>query len=227
MSTPTLNGLRDEVAAAARKLAAEGLLIGTAGNVSALDAATGLVAITATGVVLGDCSAEQVSVVDQGGALVHGDFEPTSELDLHLSLIATYGVGSVVHTHAPNATAIACVREDLPVLHYQQLLLGGTIRVAPYQTFGTPELAAGVVAACEGRNGALMANHGAVTHGSTLTKAVDNALLLEWCCQLFRHASTLGTPRALDEQQQLAVIETAIARDYGNQKPVGEGAGNS
>lgn len=219
MSAPNLEGLRDQVAAAARRLAAEGLLIGTAGNVSAQDQSTGLVAITATGVVLTDCTTEQVSVVDQHGTVIAGDLEPTSELDLHLAVISTYGVGAVVHTHAPNATAISCVRDDLPVLHYQQLLLGGSIRVAPYETFGSSALAAGVVAALADRSGALMANHGAVTHGSTLAKAVDNALLLEWCCRLFRHASALGTPRVLDELQQAAVIEAAIARDYGSQKP--------
>ena len=64
-----------------------------------------------------------------------------------------------------------------------------------------------------------MANHGAVTHGSTLAKAVENALLLEWCCRLFRHASTLGAPHVLDDQQQTAVIEAAIARDYGTPRP--------
>lgn len=216
MSTTDLEALRAQVADAARRLAEEGLLIGTAGNVSALDPGTGLVAITATGVVLGDCTPEEVSVVDPSGSLVAGDLEPTSELDLHLAVISTYGVGAVVHTHAPNATAVACVREDLPVLHYQQLALGGAIRVAPYETFGTPALAAGVVEALRDRSGALMANHGAVTHGATVAKAVENALLLEWCCRLFRHAATLGTPRELDDQQQLAVIEAAIARDYGS-----------
>lgn len=221
-----MSTVREEVAAAARRLADEGLLIGTAGNVSALDTETGLIAITATGVVLGDCTAEQVSLVDASGALVAGDLEPTSELDLHLSVIGTCGAGAVVHTHAPNATAVACVRADLPVLHYQQLALGGEIRVAPYATFGTPELAAGVVDALKDRSGALMANHGAVTHGVTLTKAVENALLLEWCCRLYRHASMLGTPRVLDEQQQRAVIEAAIARDYGNQRPAGAGEGS-
>lgn len=217
-----MNDLRAQVAAAARRLAEEGLLIGTAGNVSALDPETGLVAITATGVVLAEATAAEVTVVDQQGTVVAGDLAPTSELDLHLAVIGTYGVAAVVHTHAPNATAVACVREDLPVLHYQQLALGGALRVAPYATFGTAELATGVVDALRDRSGALMANHGAVTHGSTLTKAVENALLLEWCCRLFRHASQLGTPHALDEGQQRAVIEAALARDYGNPRPAGE-----
>ncbi|MCZ4498875.1 MAG: aldolase [Marmoricola sp.] len=207
--------LRAAVADAARRLADAGLLIGTAGNVSAVDPATGNLAVTATGVVLADCGPEHVSLVDPSGRLLEGDLAPTSELDLHLAVVATYGAGAVVHTHAPYATAISCVRDDLPVLHYQQILLGGTLRVAPYATFGTPELAAHVVEALRDRTGALMANHGAVSTGATLAQAVEGALLLEWCCRLFHDASVLGVPRVLDEAQQIAVIEAAIARDYG------------
>lgn len=214
-----MNPLRAEVASAARGLAEAGLLVGTAGNVSARDDATGLVAVTATGVVLAGCTPEQVTVVDADGGVVEGDLVPTSELELHLAVLAS-GPGAVVHTHAPAATAIACVRDELPVIHYQQLLLGGAIRVAPYATFGSSELASGVLAALEGRTGALLANHGTVTHGATLAAAVENALLLEWCARLYLDASALGDPRVLDEAQQLAVIEAAIARGYGSTRPV-------
>lgn len=211
--------VRTQVADAARRLAAEGLLIGTAGNVSLVDPATDQVAVTASGVVLGDCRPTDVTIVDRDGAVVDGSLAPTSEVDLHLAALAATGAGAVVHTHAPHATAVACVRDTLPVLHYQQILLGGEIRVAPYATFGTPELAAKVVAALEGRRAALMANHGAVTVGSTLVEAVDNALLLEWCCRLFQEASALGTPRVLDAVQQTAVVEAALRRGYGRPRP--------
>ena len=207
---------RHEVAAVARRLAAEGLLIGTAGNVSAVVPGTELVAVTATGVVLAECAPEDVSVVDRRGSFVEGELEPTSELDLHLAVLDSSGAAAVVHTHAPAATAVGCVRDSLPVLHYQQILLGGEIRVAPYATFGTPELADFVVAALRDRSAALMANHGTVTHGSSLAQAVDNALLLEWCCRLFLDATALRAPRTLDECQQIAVIEAAIARNYGS-----------
>jgi L-fuculose-phosphate aldolase len=207
--------LRSEVAAAARQLADAGLLIGTAGNVSARDPQTGHVAVTGTGVVLAGCRPEDVTVVDSDRSIVAGTLVPTSELDLHLAVLGSTAAGAVVHTHAPAATAVACVRDELPVLHYQQILLGGEIRVAPYATFGTPELAAHVVEALRDRSAALMANHGAVAHGTTLDKAVDNALLLEWCCRLFLDATSLGTPRVLDHEQQRAVVEAAIAREYG------------
>jgi L-fuculose-phosphate aldolase len=210
------DGLRADVAEAARRLATEGLLIGTAGNVSAVDPDSDTVAVTATGVVLADCRPDDVTVVDRAGVVVEGTLAPTSELALHLAVLAASGAGAVVHTHAPHATALGCVHDSLPVLHYQQMLLGGAIRVAPYSTFGTRELAGDVVAALEGRRAALMANHGAVTVGSTLDEAVENALLLEWCCELFERASALGTPRPLDEAQQAAVVEAALSRGYGS-----------
>ena len=47
----------------------------------------------------------------------------------------------MVHTHAPMATALSCVLDELPCVHYQMLLLGGPVPVARYETFGTPELA--------------------------------------------------------------------------------------
>ncbi len=205
--------LREEVAAAARRLAAEGLLVGTAGNVSAR--AGDRVAVTGTGVVLADCTADDVTVVSVSGEVLDGALVPTSELGLHLGVYAGSESAAVVHTHAPYSTALACVLVELPVLHYQQLLLGGAVRVAPYATFGTPGLADGVLSALDGRQAALMANHGSVAVGATLAKAVEHALLLEWLAALHHRASMLGTPRALSEEQQADVIAQALKRNYG------------
>jgi L-fuculose-phosphate aldolase len=180
------------------------------------------VAITATGAVLAELTADQVTVVDLDGKIVAGTLEPTSELDLHLGVYRRYGTGAVVHTHAPMATALSLVLDELPCIHYQLLALGGTVRVAPYATFGTPELAESVLTALDGRSAALLAGHGSVTIGPTLDKAVENALLLEWACGVYQHAAAIGTPRVLDEQQQLAVIDAAIARNYGTTQSLEE-----
>jgi L-fuculose-phosphate aldolase len=217
-SSAVLGHERAAVADSCRRLGAAGLLIGTAGNVSVR--VEGLVSITATGAVLAELTPDQVTVVDLDGKIVDGTLEPTSELDLHLGVYRRYGTGAVVHTHAPMATALSCVLDELPCIHYQLLAVGGTVRVAPYATFGTPELAESVITALDGRSAALMANHGALTHAQTLEKAVEHALLVEWACGVYQHAAALGPPRVLDEQQQLAVIEAAIARDYGTTHPV-------
>jgi len=205
---------REHVATAARRLATEGLLVGTAGNVSVRDGDR--IAVTATGVVLRDCTEEQVSVVSTSGDVLEGSLLPTSELDLHLNVYAATDAAAVVHTHAPYSTAVACVLDELPVIHYQHLLLGGAIRVAPYATFGTPELAANVRDALAGRQAALMANHGSVAIGGSLEKAVDHALLLEWLATLHHRASALGNPKTLTDDEQTGVITQALRRNYGN-----------
>jgi L-fuculose-phosphate aldolase len=215
--------LREHVATAARLLAHEGLLIGTSGNVSAR--ADDLVAVTASGVTLAGCRPEDVTVVSLTGNVVEGELRPTSELSLHLGLYAdTEATVAVVHTHAPYSTAVACVLDELPVLHYQQLLLGGAIRVAPYATFGTPELAAAVREALDGRQAALMGNHGSVAIGGSLDAAVENALLLEWLAALHHRASALGTPRALTAEEQDDVVRAALSRGYGTVQSMEEKA---
>lgn len=205
--------LRAAVAGTCRSLASAGLLIGTAGNVSAR--ADDHVAVTATGVVLGRARPEHVTVVDLAGKVVAGDLEPTSELQMHLGIYRRYRAGAVVHTHSPLAVALSTVLEELPCIHYQLLDIGGAIRVAPFAPFGTPELAEHVLAALDGKSAALLANHGAITYGSTLDKAMDNALLLEWACGVYQKAATIGTPRALDAEQQAAARQAALRRGYG------------
>src|SRR4051794_26883958 len=123
-----LDEQRAQVAQACRRLASQGLVHGTSGNVSLR--AAGHVAITPTGAVLGDLCADEVAVVDAGGRSVKGGLAPTSELYLHLGIYERHDTGAVVHTHAPMATALSCVLDELPCVHYEMLLLGGTVRVA-------------------------------------------------------------------------------------------------
>lgn len=213
--------LRASVAAASRTLAEHGLLIGTAGNVSARSG--DVVAVTATGAVLADAAVDDVTVVDLSGAVVEGSLAPTSELALHLGVLRAAPpdrVAAVVHTHAPKATALSLVLDELPVVHYQQLTLGGPLRVAPFHAFGTPELAAAVGAALDGRLAALMANHGAVALGPDLAGAIENALLVEWLADLYLRAAVVGVPRPLDDAQQQAVIAHATRLGYGTTQRV-------
>lgn len=205
--------MRAAVVDACHRLAEEGLFVGTAGNLSVRS--DDLIAITPTGAVLGEITAEQVVVIDRHGARVEGSLVPTSEMGLHLAVYDNTDARAVVHTHAPASTAASTVLDELPCIHYQQLLLGGTIQVAPFEPFGTPALTASVIDALAGRSAALMANHGAVTYATTLPEAIERTLLLEWLCTLYRDACAFGEPRVLSTEQQEAVIAEAIARKYG------------
>jgi L-fuculose-phosphate aldolase len=218
-----LEAERQAVASAARRLADAGLVVGTAGNVSARGGDR--VAITPTGARLAELEPDQVSVVDLDGAFVWGGLEPTSEIGLHLGVYGRYDAGAVVHTHAPMATALSCVLDELPCIHYQMLVLGGAIRVAPYATFGTPELAAATLDALEGRTAALMANHGALTYAGDVPAAVEASIVLEWACELYWRAAALGTPRTLDSDARADVVRAALERGYGAPKPARPGEG--
>jgi L-fuculose-phosphate aldolase len=214
-----LEAQREAVAAACRRLAAAGLVAGTSGNVSAREGER--VAITPTGGELAKLGAGEVSVVGLDGELLEGPFAPTSELALHLGVYERYDAGAVVHAHSPVGTALSLVLDELPCVHYEMLALGGTVRVAPYVTFGTPELASAVLDALEGRAAALMANHGTIVHGPDLAEAVRRAELLEWACTLYWRAAQVGTPRTLDEGEREAVVQAALARAYGAPKAAG------
>lgn len=104
------------------------------------------------------------------------------------------------------------------MIHYQQLALGGATPVVPFYPLGTTELAEAVATALAGRQAALLANHGAVTHAPTLAQAVERALLLEWACGLYADAVALGRPRTLSTEQQVAVLEVVLRREYGSTK---------
>jgi L-fuculose-phosphate aldolase len=213
-----LDDERELVAATARRLAAAGLVSATNGNVSARR--DDLIAVSPTGAVLAELQAADVPVVDLDGAVQSGALAPTSELALHLGVYRRYGSGAIVHTHAPMATALSCVLDEVPLVHYEMLGLGGSVRVAPYETFGSQALATGVLDALDGRFAALMSNHGAVTHGPDMAAAVRATELLEWACTVYWRAAQLGPPRVLDDAAVAAVAQRLSATGYGTTHPV-------
>ncbi|HEY2278084.1 MAG TPA: class II aldolase/adducin family protein [Streptosporangiaceae bacterium] len=217
-----LGELRAEIAAVCTGLAAAGLVVGTAGNVSAR--AGELIAVTPSGLDYASLTAELVGVHRLDGTPVDAPLQPSSELPLHLAVYAASGaagaaVGAIVHTHAPAATALSALVDAVPAIHYQAASFGGPVAVAPYATYGTKELAANVVAALAGRSACLMANHGAVTTGPDLRTAVTRAQALEWMCDVYLRAAAAGRPRLLPPEE----IETVVRKLSGyGQRPPGQ-----
>jgi ribulose-5-phosphate 4-epimerase/fuculose-1-phosphate aldolase len=111
------------------------------------------------------------------------------------------------------ADATAC--PELPAIHYTIGFLGGPVRVVPYATFGTTELADGLRRALADRNAALLQNHGAVAVGPDVAQAYDRARLLEWLAELYYRASRLGSPRVLSPAELDAFRAQVAAVSYG------------
>ena len=205
-----LEAERQQVADTARKLLETGLVVNTSGNVSIRSADH--VAITPSGCAYETVAARDVVVVDTQGSVVDGDLLPSSETPLHLALYAAKpDIGAIVHTHSVYATAVSTLIKELPAIHYQVVTLGGPVPVAPYRTFGTPELAAVVTEAMQDRAAVLMQNHGATTVGNTLDEALARTITLEWLARVYLIASEAGSPSMIDAEE-LARVEKQMER---------------
>ncbi|MFI6739850.1 class II aldolase/adducin family protein [Nonomuraea sp. NPDC050451] len=200
--------LREQLCEYGRRAVELGLVIGTSGNLSVREG--DLVAVTPSGVALDRLTPEMCPVVDVEGYLVEGGLQPSSETPMHLAVYATTDAQAIVHTHSVFGTIVATTMTELPPVHYNALLLGGVVKVAEYATYGTPELAANVRAAMEGKKAALMANHGGVTVGATLEEAFEATRLLEWLCEVYVRGLSVGKPAILTNEQLNAVIERAL-----------------
>ncbi|MCF3121739.1 class II aldolase/adducin family protein [Streptomyces arenae] len=196
-----------ELVETARRTVADGLVVGTSGNVSVRVGDT--VLVTPSGVPYDRLRPEDAVGVDLEGRRLVGDLSPTSELPLHLAIYRHTDAGAVVHTHAVHATAVSMLVPELPGVHYMAGVLGGPARVAPYALYGTDELAENMLHALRDRTGCLLQNHGTVTYGDTLSQAYDRTAQLEWMSRLWLTASavpsltpSLLTPAQLDEAER-------------------------
>ncbi|MEU5523890.1 class II aldolase/adducin family protein [Streptomyces sp. NPDC047860] len=196
-----------ELVETARRSVADGLVVGTSGNVSVRIGET--VLVTPSGVPYDRLTPDDVTGVDLAGRQVLGSLVPTSELPMHLAVYRTTGARAVVHTHAVHATAVSTLVDELPPIHYMAAALGGPVRVAGYATYGTGRLAENMLRALEGRTGCLLQNHGAITYGTTLAQAYDRTAQLEWMCRVWLTASSLPglSPHLLTPEQLAEAAE--------------------
>lgn len=200
----------------ARRTVDDGLVVGTSGNVSVRVGDT--VLVTPTGVPYDKLGPDDLCAVDlEGGRPATDGPRPTSELPMHLAVYRNTGARAVVHTHAVHATAVSTLVSELPPVHYMTAALGGPVRVAPYATYGSDELAAHMLAALDDRNACLLQNHGTMAYGATLDQAYDRTAQLEWMCRVWLTASSVpGYNPSLIPPGELDRVADRL-RGYGQQ----------
>ncbi|MFJ4712558.1 class II aldolase/adducin family protein [Streptomyces sp. NPDC088785] len=211
----------EELVATAARTVRDGLVVGTSGNVSVRvgDGDDADILVTPSGVPYDRLGPDDLVAVGLDGTRRAGTLTPTSELPLHLALYRNTPARAVVHTHAVHATAVSTLVPELPPVHYMTAALGGTVRVAPYATYGTEELAANMLTALAGRTACLLQNHGTVTYGDSLAQAYDRTAQLEWMCRLWLTAHSVpGLRPSLLSDAQLADAADRLA-GYGQQAP--------
>jgi L-fuculose-phosphate aldolase len=207
--------LRSMVIAACRELRRRGLTHGTSGNVSVRYGERQFF-VSPSGMDYEALQGDDVPLMDLEGRWF-GRRRPSSEWRFHRDIFKSRrDVGAIVHTHSPQATALACTGRGIPAFHYMVAVAGGRdVRCAPYHAFGTQELSDAALAALRDRKACLLANHGVIATGADLPSAVSLAgevenLALQYCAAL-----SLGEVRILDDAEMGRVVEKF--RTYGQQ----------
>jgi len=191
------DALRQEVCRYAGKMAEAGMVIGSAGNISARGPGEDCYIITPTSLPYSEMTPENIVVCDgEGDQIVEVENAPSFELPIHVAVYkARPDVHAVIHTHAIFSAILSVVRRPLPPIVEEMVpYLGGEVQVAEYGQAGSDDLAANVVAALGPRAAALIANHGNLTVGKSLAKAWAAAELLERAARIYVESLRLAGP---------------------------------
>jgi L-fuculose-phosphate aldolase len=169
---------------------------------------------TPTGVSKGFMTPDMLVQVDLAGNVVSGTLQPSSEIKMHLRVYKERpDMFSVCHAHPITATAFAVtgIPMDKPFMA-ESVVIVGEVPIAPYATTGTDAVAESVAPYLKDHNAVLLANHGALTYGRTLTEAFYRMEALENAAKIYLAVKQLGTPRLISgaDLDALAAIRDSL-----------------
>jgi L-ribulose-5-phosphate 4-epimerase len=192
-----LEKLRQQVLEANLDLVKSGLVLGTFGNVSGIDRASGIVAIKPSGVRYDGMTADDIVLTDLDGKIVAGKLNPSSDLGTHLKLYRAFAtIGGVVHSHSESATVWAQAARPIPALgtthaDYFHGPVPVTRQLSDAEIGGdyVGNTGAVIVEAFGNKDplevpAVLVAGHGPFTWGTDAASAVHNAITLEFVARM-------------------------------------------
>ena len=204
-----------EVYKTALDMYSSGLVSGTWGNISArIDEA--FMVITPSGMAYESLSPDQMVVVNMDTLKYEGSLKPSIEAIVHADIYKNRPeVNGIVHTHSTYALTVATARKEIPPICEDQVqILGGSIRVADYAMPGTKEMALACLKALDGRQGALIANHGAISCDISLAKAFIGSQIIEKTAMVYINSMAIGGPVEIS-QKDVAFFSDFFRNKYG------------
>lgn len=212
--------VRAAVTEAFKLLEEKGVNWAYSGNISVRLPEEGLFLISPSGLWKSRMKPEDLVVIDENGNVVEGARKPTIEYRMHLAVYRSRSdVNAIVHGHPLFASVFAAMRKRLePLLEELVIYLGGPVEVAEYALPGTEELARNVVKALGDRNAVLLANHGALTCGSSLEEALAAMVYLERAAAITVLATLLGGAHPLPEEVVKLEREIFLSRKQHSQR---------
>ncbi|MBX2853635.1 MAG: class II aldolase/adducin family protein [Rhodobacteraceae bacterium] len=223
--------LRSELVERCREMNASGINQGTSGNISARFEDRMLISPSATPYdAMQPEMVASIPLEDASGAW-EGPLKPSTEWRFHHKLLRDRtDAGAVVHAHPTYCTTLAIARKEIPSCHYMIAAFGGTnVRCAGYARFGSEELSQLAIDAMVNRTACLLANHGMITIGESMGKAMWRAVELETIAKQYYHSLMIGGPVLLSDgeinETMAAFAGYGVQDDAGKSGPSGGASG--
>jgi L-fuculose-phosphate aldolase len=207
---------RRDIIAYARQVYDKGIVAATDGNIS-YRIMSDRVMITPSGTSFATLTTDTLAYVDLDGNNLYFEHKPSSELPMHLEIYRQRNdVNAIIHAHPPYATALTLTGLSLedPILP-EVVMMFGKIPTAPYATPSTKESAESIRHLIKDHQAILLDHHGAVTYGASLEEAFHKMEKLEHAAKTILAATSLGTPKKLDENQLDKLKDLSQDSDYG------------
>ena len=187
----------------------KGLNHGATGNLSCRND-NGFI-ITPSGVSLENLDSNSMVEIGFNGEIINSksNYKPSSEWLFHRDIYAAKDdIHAIVHTHSVFSSTLSVIGESIPPFHYMIAVAGGdSIRCSDYALFGSQELSNNIIIAMEQRKACLITNHGMIAIGKDLNEAINIAIEVEHLAQVYVQAKMIGTPKLLNDNQMLEVID--------------------
>jgi L-fuculose-phosphate aldolase len=203
----------------------KGFVAANDGNISVRISETEFL-ITPTGVSKGFMTPNMIVKVDDNGNILEGDYQPTSEMKMHLLIYKERpDIQAVVHVHPPYATAfaIAGISLDQAIMPESVVYLG-SIPLAEYGTPSTEEVPNAVQKHVKNHQGVLLENHGALTWGKDLEHAFYLMESLEFTAKINWLAKQINGDRELSKKHVERLKDMKLKMGIRGESPLGSDA---
>ena len=200
--------LAEDLVTYARRIARLELAPNTQGNLSARDAASGLVAITPHDYPYEVMTADDLVILDLAGSVVSGWRQPSHETPVHLTVYRERpDVHAIVHAEPIYVNVFGVLGRPIPPVVVSQLLaVGGDAPVMPFMPSGSEAFGQEMLRCMGDRNAVVWAQHGCLTIGPDLEAAFRCTVALEGGAKIAYLASVLGTPNALSMADLISAV---------------------
>jgi L-fuculose-phosphate aldolase len=208
---------REEILEAGKRLKERFFVAANDGNIS-VRLPGGKFLITPTGVNKGDMTAEMLLTVDEQGGVLSGNLKPSSEMKMHLAVYRQRpDAQAIVHAHPPTATGFATsrIRLDQDVILPEVVFGLGRIGFSEYGTPTTQQVPEAVSREIAGCDALLLANHGALTVGTSVMQAYYRMETLEMYARIRMVTIQLGGPAALSEPEIEELVQVREQHGWG------------